>query len=47
MTYDFEEDVVLSGPGACKGGGWATSTAPEFRNQGDCVSSFNSKSKNR
>lgn len=47
VTYDFELDVVLTGPDQCKKGGWATSTDPVFRNQGDCVSSFNSNSKNR
>ena len=29
----------------CKGGGWKTSTKPEFRNQGECVSSFASAGK--
>ena len=45
VTYDFEMDVVLSGRDACKNGGWATSTDPEFRNQGSCVSHFSSKGK--
>lgn len=47
VTYDFEMDVVLTGPDQCKQGGWATSTDPVFHNQGDCVSSFGSNSKNR
>lgn len=40
VTYDFEPEVRLTGKGDCKKGGWATSTAPEFRNQGACVSYF-------
>ena len=40
VTYDFEPDVVLAGKDDCKKGGWATSTAPVFRNQGACVSYF-------
>lgn len=44
-TFDFEPreapvDVVLEGPNDCKDGGWSASTAPEFRNQGQCVSYF-------
>jgi hypothetical protein len=38
--YDFEPDVVLTSKEQCKNGGWATSTAPTYRNQGDCVSAF-------
>jgi opacity protein-like surface antigen len=38
--YTFAEAVVLAGKGDCKDGGWATSTDPVFRNQGDCVSHF-------
>jgi hypothetical protein len=45
VTYDFELDVTLSNKDQCKDGGWATSTAPTYRNQGDCVSSFASKKK--
>lgn len=41
-TYTFVAPVVLTGKDACKKGGWATSTKPVFRNQGDCVSSFSS-----
>ncbi|NYG54492.1 hypothetical protein [Nocardioides perillae] len=37
-TYAF--GVVVGSAAECKGGGWATSTAPTFRNQGDCVSAF-------
>lgn len=37
-TYTF--GVALAGAGECKNGGWATSTAPVFTNQGDCVSHF-------
>lgn len=32
--------VALSGKDDCKNGGWATSTKPHFKNQGDCVSHF-------
>jgi hypothetical protein len=38
--YTFAEPVVLSGKDECKKGGWATSTSPVFKNQGDCVSHF-------
>jgi hypothetical protein len=38
--YTFAEAVVLGGKEDCKNGGWATSTDPVFRNQGDCVSHF-------
>jgi hypothetical protein len=37
-TYTF--GVALSGEDECKNGGWATSTSPAFKNQGDCVSHF-------
>ncbi|SET99329.1 hypothetical protein [Geodermatophilus poikilotrophus] len=40
VRYTFAEHTVLTGKDACKGGGWATSTKPEFRNQGQCVSYF-------
>ena len=40
-TYTFA--VALAGAEECKNGGWATSTAPVFKNQGDCVSHFASK----
>ncbi len=39
-TYTFAAAVVLSGEDECKNGGWATSTSPVFKNQGDCVSHF-------
>ncbi|PWW24967.1 hypothetical protein JD79_04161 [Geodermatophilus normandii] len=38
--YTFARDVELTGKQQCKNGGWATSTLPVFRNQGECVSSF-------
>ncbi|GAB3037769.1 hypothetical protein GCM10027052_15880 [Parafrigoribacterium mesophilum] len=34
---------ILDGKNECKAGGWATSTLPVFRNQGDCVSYFATK----
>ena len=39
-SYTFTEPVVLTSAAQCKSGGWATSTKPVFRNQGQCVSSF-------
>lgn len=42
-TYSFvagAPPVILNGADECKSGGWATSTQPIFRNQGDCVSFF-------
>jgi hypothetical protein len=47
VTYDFETDVILGGKDDCKQGGWASSTLPVFKNQGDCVSHFASKGKSR
>lgn len=38
--YTFADDVVLTGKDECKSGGWATSTAPVYKNQGECVSHF-------
>ncbi|MEO7005745.1 MAG: hypothetical protein ABI275_00240 [Terrimesophilobacter sp.] len=38
--YTFANSVVLDSKNECKSGGWATSTIPVFRNQGDCVSYF-------
>ena len=38
--YTFSQSVVLASKSECKNKGWATSTAPVFRNQGACVSSF-------
>ncbi|SFT85098.1 hypothetical protein SAMN05660657_03506 [Geodermatophilus amargosae] len=39
-TYTFAQHVRVPSKQACKNGGWATSTDPVFRNQGECVSSF-------
>jgi hypothetical protein len=47
VTYDFEPDFVLGSKDDCKQGGWASSTLPVFKNQGDCVSHFASKGKSR
>ena len=45
-TYDFEQDpVTLNNKDECKKGGWMASEAPEFKNQGDCVSHFASGGK--
>jgi hypothetical protein len=42
--YSFA--VILTSKDECKSGGWATSTLPTYRNQGECVSWFaTSKSK--
>lgn len=38
--YTFADDVVLNSKDECKAGGWATSTAPVYKNQGECVSHF-------
>ncbi|MDX6371656.1 MAG: hypothetical protein QOD98_644 [Nocardioidaceae bacterium] len=38
--YTFAADVVLTSKDQCKNGGWATSTMPVYKNQGDCVSHF-------
>jgi hypothetical protein len=38
--YTFAKAVILTSKEECKNGGWATSTSPVFRNQGQCVSSF-------
>ena len=38
--YTFAQSVALTSKSECMKGGWATSTAPVFRNQGDCVSFF-------
>lgn len=40
VHYTFANAVVLNGKNECKSGGWAASTSPLFRNQGDCVSYF-------
>lgn len=44
-TFDFEPVVQLINKDQCKNGGWMTSNAVVFKNQGDCVSSFASKGK--
>lgn len=41
-TYDFEPATVTSKED-CKKGGWKTSNTTEYKNQGDCVSSFASE----
>jgi hypothetical protein len=38
--YTFAAAVVLTSKEQCKSGGWATSTSPVFKNQGQCVSYF-------
>lgn len=38
--YTFSASVELTAKQDCKKGGWATSTSPVFKNQGDCVSFF-------
>ena len=40
VNYTFDLPVVLGSKDECKNGGWATSEAPVFKNQGDCVSYF-------
>lgn len=40
VTYNFENEIGLDDKNACKDGGWKLSTAPVFKNQGDCVSFF-------
>ncbi|MFC0681421.1 hypothetical protein ACFFGH_26625 [Lysobacter korlensis] len=39
-SYTFAQHTVLTGKDQCKNGGWATSTKPVYKNQGDCVSGF-------
>jgi hypothetical protein len=41
--YTFAADVTLTSKDQCKNGGWATSTMPVYKNQGDCVSDFAKK----
>jgi hypothetical protein len=38
--HTFAVPVVLEAKDDCKNGGWADSTHPTYRNQGECVSSF-------
>lgn len=40
VTYNFDNEIALADKNACKDGGWKLSTAPVFKNQGDCVSRF-------
>ena len=40
VTYTFAKHVTLTAKDQCKNGGWATSTKPVYKNQGDCVSDF-------
>jgi hypothetical protein len=42
FTVQLRAAVVLGGKDECKNGGWATSDAPVFENQGQCVSHFTS-----
>jgi hypothetical protein len=44
--YTFANDVVVTTKDGCKNGGWATSTAPVYKNQGECVSHFATTSNN-
>jgi hypothetical protein len=44
-VYDF--GLAPTRKDQCKSGGWADFEAPAFRNQGDCVSSVVSQSRNR
>ena len=41
--FTFTVPVVLTNAAQCKKGGWRTSTAPVFADQGQCVSSFTKK----
>lgn len=45
VTYNFEQNHVITNKDQCKDGRWATSAAPVYKNQGECVSSFASKKK--
>jgi hypothetical protein len=45
-SYAFAKDVVLNSKTACKDGGWAMSTDPVFKNQGQCVSHFATSTNN-
>ncbi len=45
-SYTFANDVILRSKDECKDGGWATSTAPVYKNQGQCVSHFAESSNN-
>ena len=41
--YTFAKSVVLTSKSECTKDGWVTSTAPVFRNQGDCTRFFASR----
>ncbi len=45
VTYNFENEISLADKNECKDGGWKLSTAPVFKNKGDCVSFFANKDK--
>ncbi len=47
LGYTTNPEVVLTTKEQCKSGGWATSTLPIFKNQGDCVSYFAKGSKGK
>lgn len=40
LGYSSTPEVILTNKNQCKNGGWAASTLPIFKNQGDCVSYF-------
>ena len=44
--YTFAPEVILTSKDECKGGGWAISTVPVYKNQGGCVSHFATTSNN-
>jgi hypothetical protein len=39
-SYTFAKGVTVTSKDECRNGGWATSTDPTYKNQGECVSSF-------
>jgi len=45
FTLGYRTEVVLIHKDQCKNGGWATSTSPIFRNQGECASRFSNAPK--
>jgi hypothetical protein len=47
VTYDFEPTLVPTSKDACKNGGFQTFHRPAFENQGQCVSFFNGRGKNK
>jgi hypothetical protein len=47
ITFNGQAEIPAVGPtskSACKHGGWKSFTSPSFRNQGQCVSSFEHQS---